>query len=125
MGDEQPHPEPARRRWAPMSKIPKSLLSRTPCRARGRLNAQRADPGSTTPASTSERRAIRHGAGPMDPGSAPPSAACPGRRAERARQRSEEHTSELQSLMRNSYAVFCLKIKNTTKETSTQKIKHS
>src|SRR3546814_10490647 len=25
------------------------------------------------------------------------------------RQRSEEHTSELQSLMRNSYAVFCLK----------------
>src|SRR3546814_4363986 len=27
--------------------------------------------------------------------------------------RSEEHTSELQSLMRNSYAVFCLQ-KNTT-----------
>src|SRR3546814_2060551 len=26
-------------------------------------------------------------------------------------QRSEEHTSELQSLMRNSYAVFCLKKK--------------
>src|SRR3546814_6433145 len=30
------------------------------------------------------------------------------RRPERAA-RSEEHTSELQSLMRNSYAVFCLK----------------
>src|SRR3546814_3817603 len=29
--------------------------------------------------------------------------------------RSEEHTSELQSLMRSSYAVFCLK-KKTTKE---------
>src|SRR3546814_7087589 len=29
-----------------------------------------------------------------------------------ARERSEEHTSELQSLMRNSYAVFCLKKKN-------------
>src|SRR3546814_10210391 len=30
--------------------------------------------------------------------------------------RSEEHTSELQSLMRNSYAVFCLqKKKHTTK----------
>src|SRR3546814_5061859 len=29
--------------------------------------------------------------------------------------RSEEHTSELQSLMRTSYAVFCLKKKNTTK----------
>src|SRR3546814_2251451 len=28
--------------------------------------------------------------------------------------RSEEHTSELQSLMRLSYAVFCLKKKNTT-----------
>src|SRR3546814_6963720 len=28
-----------------------------------------------------------------------------------ARFRSEEHTSELQSLMRNSYAVFCLKKK--------------
>src|SRR3546814_4526406 len=27
------------------------------------------------------------------------------------RHRSEEHTSELQSLMRNSYAVFCLKKK--------------
>src|SRR3546814_7064566 len=26
--------------------------------------------------------------------------------------RSEEHTSELQSLMRSSYAVFCLKTKN-------------
>src|SRR3546814_2317290 len=29
-------------------------------------------------------------------------------------QRSEEHTSELQSLMRISYAVFCLKKKNIT-----------
>src|SRR3546814_6520051 len=28
--------------------------------------------------------------------------------------RSEEHTSELPSLMRKSYAVFCLKKKNTT-----------
>src|SRR3546814_8667662 len=32
--------------------------------------------------------------------------------------RSEEHTSELQSLMRISYAVFCLKKKNTTSTTS-------
>src|SRR3546814_10073548 len=31
--------------------------------------------------------------------------------------RSEEHTSELQSLMRISYAVFCLKKKNTTMHT--------
>src|SRR3546814_1716303 len=33
--------------------------------------------------------------------------------------RSEEHTSELQSLMRNSYAVFCLK-KKKTQNTQTQ-----
>src|SRR3546814_10631755 len=33
--------------------------------------------------------------------------------AVRVGQRSEEHTSELQSLMRISYAVFCLKKKNT------------
>src|SRR3546814_10879480 len=33
--------------------------------------------------------------------------------AHRRRWRSEEHTSELQSLMRISYAVFCLKKKNT------------
>src|SRR3546814_6739259 len=31
------------------------------------------------------------------------------------KQRSEEHTSELQSLMRISYAVFCLKKKNNKK----------
>src|SRR3546814_8972486 len=32
------------------------------------------------------------------------------------RGRSEEHTSELQSLMRISYAVFCLKKKNITQK---------
>src|SRR3546814_3339150 len=36
---------------------------------------------------------------------------CPARVSIRMR-RSEEHTSELQSLMRISYAVFCLKKKN-------------
>src|SRR3546814_6751103 len=39
------------------------------------------------------------------------------------RLRSEEHTSELQSLMRISYAVFCLKKnigKNTTRRTNTK-----
>src|SRR3546814_5247571 len=33
--------------------------------------------------------------------------------------RSEEHTSELQSLMRISYAVFCLKKKNKKKQLQT------
>src|SRR3546814_10471894 len=36
-------------------------------------------------------------------------------------ERSEEHTSELQSLMRISYAVFCLKKKTLHKPTSTIK----
>src|SRR3546814_9242505 len=42
---------------------------------------------------------------PASPGPAP-------RRGDTTRRRSEEHTSELQSLMRISYAVFCLKKKN-------------
>src|SRR3546814_3367842 len=33
--------------------------------------------------------------------------------------RSEEHTSELQSLMRTSYAVFCLKKKTKTQDNDT------
>src|SRR3546814_7472436 len=39
--------------------------------------------------------------------------------AEQHQERSEEHTSELQSLMRNSYAVFCLK-----KKKNKQNMKH-
>src|SRR3546814_10219615 len=40
-----------------------------------------------------------------------------------ARDRSEEHTSEIQSLMRISYAVFCLKKKKTKQDNSCQAIK--
>src|SRR3546814_5057674 len=39
--------------------------------------------------------------------------------------RSEEHTSELQSLMRNSYAVFCLKKKKNTKRTHNKLVTRS
>src|SRR3546814_5629258 len=39
----------------------------------------------------------------------------------RPRQRSEEHTSELQSLMRISYAVFCLKKKKLYTKTKTSR----
>src|SRR3546814_448246 len=43
--------------------------------------------------------------------------------------RSEEHTSELQSLMRISYAVFCLKKKKTTNKNTTsgqkQNVQHT
>src|SRR3546814_1460023 len=42
---------------------------------------------------------------------------CPAEAIANARVRSEEHTSELQSLMRSSYAVFCL-----TKTTKTRNI---
>src|SRR3546814_4246231 len=38
--------------------------------------------------------------------------------------RSEEHTSELQSLMRNSYAVFCLKKKNTQANDKSDLMRH-
>src|SRR3546814_10458454 len=36
--------------------------------------------------------------------------------------RSEEHTSELQSLMRSSYAVFCLQNKNTSRQQQVQNL---
>src|SRR3546814_7146110 len=42
-----------------------------------------------------------------------------------SRSRSEEHTSELQSLMRISYAVFCLKKKNKTYHQKTKHIYHT
>src|SRR3546814_7517292 len=41
------------------------------------------------------------------------------------RRRSEEHTSELQSLMRISYAVFCLKKKNDWKHAQTYMLQHA
>src|SRR3546814_8356997 len=39
--------------------------------------------------------------------------------------RSEEHTSELQSLLRISYAVFCLKKKNTKTHNNMNSIQHT
>src|SRR3546814_7468173 len=58
---------------------------------------------ATQPQSRSKAPARRHHAGPPQP---------------RRYRRSEEHTSELQSLMRISYAVFCLKKKNKTTPTA-------
>src|SRR3546814_4452876 len=43
----------------------------------------------------------------------------PGRPRRRHQRRSEEHTSELQSLMRISYAVFCLKKKKKNNNSRT------
>src|SRR3546814_2098355 len=50
------------------------------------------------PTAVARSRPRAHEPRPDRPGHGPP--------------RSEEHTSELQSLMRNSYAVFCLNTKN-------------
>src|SRR3546814_10183118 len=44
--------------------------------------------------------------------------------AEAHNARSEEHTSELQSLMRISYAVFCLKTKNRQPRHYTHHVRH-
>src|SRR3546814_9030497 len=67
------------------------------------------------------RADVPGGAAPHGEGAEAHRAAAVGRHC-RTRRRSEEHTSELQSLMRISYAVFCLKkkkknIKNTTTNT--------
>src|SRR3546814_7328554 len=46
--------------------------------------------------------------------------ACAGRTLASNSSRSEEHTSELQSLMRISYAVFCLKKKKNKEDHNTE-----
>src|SRR3546814_8309191 len=60
-------------------------------------------------------RAAHRGWCPAAPGRSAGGVPAPGRAAARpapSGERSEEHTSELQSLMRISYADFCLKKKN-------------
>src|SRR3546814_7127309 len=57
-------------------------------------------------------------------GRAPASYAREPRGRYQAAERSEEHTSELQSLMRISYAVFCLKKKKHTKYTKYKQLKN-
>src|SRR3546814_8868312 len=59
-----------------------------------------------------ERRVDGGGRAAPRRGGAGSDAAGPDRRGRRGVPRSDEHTSELQSLMRNSYAVFCFKKKN-------------
>src|SRR3546814_8440479 len=66
------------------------------------------------------RRPPRLAAPPRARFAAPPRARLPARRL-----RSEEYTSELQSLMRISYAVFCLKKKKRKIRKSTTKNKQT
>src|SRR3546814_6518583 len=76
---------------------------------------------STSPAASSAMRIVRHGVangrsrmtrGPCDEGDRGARNFWPSTRLNHMR--SEEHTSELQSLMRNSYAVFCLTTQKRT-----------
>src|SRR3546814_4920363 len=78
----------------------------------GTATFQAVDAGAGQPQRRKERIDVRDGA-PADESDRPAEAT--GKALEHAAQvagdRSEEHTSELQSLMRISYAVFCLKKK--------------
>src|SRR3546814_5771336 len=68
-------------------------------------------------ATAATRPCANRGSGPQIPQIAKESKAMPstaGTNQPATLSRSEEHTSELQSLMRISYAVFCLKKKNKT-----------
>src|SRR3546814_8382441 len=85
--------------------FPYTTLFRSPCRWRPKQRANRSHPRSAAP-----RGATASARTPT----------APARRCRSGRafcnvraDRSEEHTSELQSLMRISYAVFCLKKKIT------------
>src|SRR3546814_11077137 len=85
------------------------------CAPRPRSTAPRWPCWSSTPSRTSPSRtcaSCRPSARPAGPLSSPST-------------RSEEHTSELQSLMRISYAVFCLKKKKNHNTITTTHIKRT
>src|SRR3546814_4598816 len=69
--------------------------------------------GADAPRPAARRDSVRRAADNSRPaGERPPAPPAPAGR-------SEEHTSELQSLMRNSYAVFCLKKKKKNRHNLT------
>src|SRR3546814_6193103 len=70
------------------------VLGQAPCSIASSPSSQAGSPGSPAGRRPSSSRPSSSSCGPS-----------------RGRSRSEEHTSELQSLMRISYAVFCLKKK--------------
>src|SRR3546814_7196704 len=78
-------------------------------RGRAGRRARKFRAGARGPAEKNHRRAARGGRGRARSHPASPAGGAA---------RSEEHTSELQSLMRISYAVFCLKKKKKTKKTA-------
>src|SRR3546814_1784398 len=102
---------------ASITNAPSRSRSRQWARARWRLPAARSHSRSRAHSSASGGAA----------GSFPGPCDSPARRTSSvsAAGRSEEHTSELQSLMRISYAVFCLKKKKTRKLNNDHNIKQS
>src|SRR3546814_2020201 len=98
----------------------------SPCRPRRTIASPRRpgrcadDPGRYGPAPPPRRwpdaRSERVGSPATRGDSARPSAPCRETDFRHFRNRSEEHTSELQTLMRISYAVFCLKKTKTTNQ---------
>src|SRR3546814_6273719 len=93
-------------------------------RRQGRIAAVPAHPGSAA----GEHRCAGGARGCAGRTAAAGARAAARRRSRRShrrdRRRSEEHTSELQSLMRISYAVFCLKKKKNKMNTNTHKKTH-
>src|SRR3546814_5227615 len=87
------------RGWLSLSRSTKAILP--PARARPERLPARPPGADCTLSSTSAFQAPQPSQRPVHLGATAP-------------QRSEEHTSELQSLMRISYAVFSVKKKNTT-----------
>src|SRR3546814_4760320 len=111
-----PHPFPPRR----SSDLSADLVAERPrhpvfphhARTRRQVEpvAGRPDRGEPAPpADAAGRVGSKLGSGPALSKAEPKRPA----RVQISRPRSEEHTSELQSLMRNSYAVFCLEKKKT------------
>src|SRR3546814_4608142 len=102
--------------------FPYTTLCRSTDRTDGSDGSCRDPHGATDRvARRTDRRPGSSRTGPSDPGdhrhTRTTRPATAGHRA--AYTRSEEHTSELQSLMRISYAVFCLKKKKTTTNITT------
>src|SRR3546814_9061056 len=85
-----------------------TLFLSSPARRRARSRAPRGSSRAHIGGGNDARAARRRPAARRATGSSPPS------RRGGNKDRSEEHTSELQSLMRISYAVFCLKKKQKT-----------
>src|SRR3546814_4967039 len=99
------------------------------CRAEGRCRGARRGPrqgrreGASARQDDARRGLCRDGTLPLTSGCL--GAVRPAKFLVFAFDRSEEHTSELQSLMRISYAVFCLKKKKHTDTTDTHTYRHT